>query len=267
MVLREIVSAITPSKSQDKDSRTVLEHKFHGLLDLTPGEIQHLQNLQAESHKHEAGKDIIESGEPADTTMILLDGWAYRYKTLENGKKQIVSFLLPGDFINLYAALFEEADTSVHSLTKCEFAVASPDDVLDVFRTEPRLAALLCWSAGEHDAILAEQIVRIGQRSAYERITHLIMELLIRLEHVNQSENDTFEFPLTQEIIGDTLGLSTVHVNRTMKRLREAGLIERSNGELIVKNLNDLADTAQFDRDYLERRRLPHSLTRLLFGE
>lgn len=267
MVLREIVDAITPSESDESRHRTILEHKFDGLIDLTEDEIEHLQQLQSEAQTYPAGKDIVESGESADTTMILLDGWAYRYKTLKDGKRQIVSFLLPGDFINLYAALFEESDTSILALTKCEFAVASPDDVLEVFKTEPRLAALLCWSAGEHDAILAEQIVRIGRRSAYERIAHLIMELLIRLEHVNQSENDTFEFPLTQEIIGDALGLSTVHVNRTMKRLREADMIEQTDGMLIVKNVNDLADAAQFDREYLERRRLPHSLASRLFGD
>lgn len=267
MVLREIVDAITSPGTEKTGHRTVLEHKFDGLIDLTADEVQHLRYLQEDAHSYPSGKDIVESGEPADTTMIMLDGWAYRYKTLKDGKRQIVSFLLPGDFINLYAALFEESETSVHTLTKCEFATVNPDDILEVFKTEPRLAALLCWSAGEHDAILAEQIVRIGRRSAYERIAHLIMELLIRLEHVDQSDDDTFEFPLTQEIIGDTLGLSTVHVNRTMKRLREAGMIEQSNGFLIVKRVNDLADAAQFDRDYLERRRLPQSLTSRLFGD
>ncbi|MBO6783759.1 MAG: Crp/Fnr family transcriptional regulator [Alphaproteobacteria bacterium] len=265
MILKDIVDAITPADNDEKDARTVLERKFDGVVDLSDEEISHLAELQSESNGFAANKDVVEAGEPADLTLILIEGWAYRYKTLEDGKRQIVSFLIPGDFVNLYAALFDEADTSVRTLTDCQFAGANPDQMLEIFKTEPRLAALLCWSAGEHDAILAEQIVRIGRRSAYERIAHLVMELLIRLEHVDQSSGDSFEFPLTQEVIGDTLGLSTVHVNRTMKRLRNDGLIEQNNGRIAIKDTRALADAAQFDRDYLERRRVPHSLMSRIF--
>lgn len=267
MVLKEIVDAITPSKSESKPQRTILERKFDGLVDMSESELQQLKQVQSTSSSFPSGKDVVETGEPVDTTLILLDGWAFRYKVIENGKRQIVSFLLPGDFINLYAALFEESGSSIRTLTECKFATANPDKILDIFKTEPRLAALLCWSAGEHDAILAEQIIRIGRRTAFERIAHLIMELLIRLQHIEEGQNDSFEFPLTQEIIGDTLGLSVVHVNRTIKKLREEELIEQQNGFIIVKDPRRLAKVAQFDREYLERRRLPESLLGQLFGD
>lgn len=257
MVLKELVNAVTPSAKPVQDSRTILERKFDGVIDMTDGELQALKGLQSDASVFPAHSDVISEGEPADLTLILLNGWAYRYKTLPDGKRQIVEFLLPGDFMNLYAALFDESETSVGTLTECRFAGADPERILEVFREHPRLGALICWSGGEHDAILAEQIVRIGRRSAYERIAHLIMELLVRLKHVERGHNDSFEFPLTQEVIGDTLGLSTVHVNRTMKRLRADGLIRQSGNFLEIVNPRALAQAAQFDRDYLERRRIP----------
>ncbi len=265
MILKSVVDAITPSSGEEPDTRTVLERKFDGVVDLSEDEIGHLAKLQNDTNTVRANQDIVEAGEPADLTLVLIDGWAYRYKTLEDGKRQIVSFVLPGDFVNLYAALFDEADTSVRTLTDCVFSGTSPEQILELFKTEPRLATLMCWSAGEHDAILAEHIVRIGRRSAYERIAHLIMELLIRLQHVEESSGNGFEFPLTQEVIGDTLGLSTVHVNRTMKKLRRDGLIEQNNGRIVINSPRALAEAAQFDRDYLERRRVPESLMEKLF--
>lgn len=265
MVLKELVDAVTPSVKSSSDSRTVLERKFDGVIDMTDDELECLKSLQTDASVFSSHKDVVSEGEPADLTLILLNGWAYRYKTLPDGKRQIVEFLLPGDFVNLYAALFDESETSVRTLTECRFAGADPESILEIFKQQPRLASLICWSAGEHDAILAEQIVRIGRRSAYERIAHLIMELLVRLQHVERGHNDSFEFPLTQEIIGDTLGLSTVHVNRTLKRLRGDGLIRQNGNFLEILNPRALADAAQFDRDYLERRRIPECFIGKIF--
>lgn len=244
----------------------VLERKFERLLDMTMEERAVLRDLHRSSKTIEVRQSFVRAGQKIDQTILVLDGWVARYKSLQDGRRQIISYILPGDFINLYAALFETSEESFRSLSPVTYASIEPHRLLDIFKEHPRLAAMLCWSAGESDAILAEHIVRIGRRSAYERVGHLLLEILIRLEHVGLADFNSYAFPLTQEAIADTLGLSLVHVNRTLKRLRQDNLIEIADDHLTVLDLGALARASKFDRGYLENRGLPDTLLQKLFG-
>lgn len=244
----------------------MLERKFERLLDLTPEERDALHELRATPKNIESREFLMCADEPIRETVLVLAGWVSRYKSLSDGRRQIVSFVLPGDFINLYAALFEISDESLECVTPVTYASIGPDKMLGLFHEHPRLAALLCWSAGENDAILAEHVVRLGRLSAYERTGHLLLELFIRLERVGLTDDTSISFPLTQEAIADTLGLSLVHVNRTLRRLRNDGLIEMSDEFLTILDLPALARASKFDRRYLENRNLPETFLSKLLG-
>jgi CRP-like cAMP-binding protein len=180
-----------------------------------------------------------------------------RYKTLPDGRRQILNFILPGDFIALYGSLIECADHSVETLTRVSVAAFAPQRVVDLFGRCPRLGAAIAWTAGREEAILAEQIVRIGRRSAYERTAHLFLELLRRLQFVGLAGERSFEMPLSQDVLADSLGLSMVHVNRTLRRLRQAGLVRLVDRSLVIDDVEKLEEVANFSPDYIEGRELP----------
>ncbi|HEY9548839.1 MAG TPA: Crp/Fnr family transcriptional regulator, partial [Kiloniellaceae bacterium] len=172
----------------------------------------------------------------------------------------ILNFVLPGDFIGLFSALFAVADHSVAALTDLEVHPTDPAALVTLFGNCPRLGAAFAWAAGRDEAILAEQVVRIGRRSAYERTGHIIVELLHRLRLVGEAERDSFELPLTQEILADTLGLSIVHVNRTLRRLRENGLLRISGDRVIISDLDRLTKITEFSPHYLDAAPLPRGI-------
>lgn len=236
---------------------STLARKLGAFVRLTDDEIGCLEDMQKRVRVIGAGVEIVRDGEPYDQAYVVKAGWAIRYKTLSDGRRQIINFALPGDFIALFSALFETADHSVAALTDVEVNPVEPTAVVSLFADCPRLGAAIAWSAGRDEAMLSEQVVRIGRRSAYERIGHLFVELLHRLRLVGKAAPDSFELPLTQEILADTLGLSIVHVNRTLRRLREDGLL-RINGErVVIDDLQQLMRVAEFSQHYLAVEPLP----------
>ncbi len=266
MAYRDRTGFFRRTGSAETESAAILERKFERLIDLTDDEREVLRDLRRATTVVDARKTFIREGDRISETILVLDGWVARTKTLGDGRRQIISFVLPGDFIDLYAALFATSDESFLAVTEVTYALIVPNRLIELFREQPRLASLLCWSAGESDAILAEHIVRIGRRSAFERVGHLLLELFIRLDHVGLADDTGFDLPLTQEMIADALGLSLVHVNRTMRRLRGEGLVEMRDDFLHIVSLPALSKAARFDRSYLEHRNLPEPLLAKLLG-
>jgi CRP-like cAMP-binding protein len=156
------------------------------------------------------------------------------------------------------------SDHSVAALTDIVVHPLDPGTTVEMFADCPRLAAAIAWSAGRDEAILSEQIVRVGRRSAYERTGHLIVELLHRLRLVGEAEQESFELPLTQEILADTLGLSIVHVNRTLRRLRENGLLCIKGERVVIGDLEQLTSVTEFSPQYLTANPLPRKTEALL---
>jgi CRP-like cAMP-binding protein len=231
--------------------------KLATLIDLTNEEITCLEALQTESRSFDRHATLYSEGDRIDLTYMVADGWAMRYKSLSDGRRQILNFILPGDFIGLYGSLIETADHSVEALTQLRTHVFAPQRIIDVFGSCPRLGAAIAWTAGREEAILAEQVVRIGRRSAFERTAHLFLELLKRLQLVGLAGQRSFELPLSQDILADSLGLSMVHVNRTLRRLRQGGLIKVVDKRLIIEDVERLGQLAEFSPDYIAAPRLP----------
>ena len=241
-----------------------LGRKLSSVIRLTNSEIDCLEAMQKREKRFSASQELVRDGEPYDQTYVVKQGWAIRFKTLSDGRRQILSFVLPGDLIGLFSALFEVADHSVVALTDLVVHPLEPGATIELFANCPRLAAAITWSAGRDEAILSEQVVRVGRRSAYERLGHLIVELLHRLRLVGAAEQQSFELPLTQEILADTLGLSIVHVNRTLRRLREQGLLCIKGDRVVIGDLEVLSSVAEFSPQYLTAEPLPHKTQSLL---
>lgn len=208
--------------------------------------------------KFAKSRDVVVSGGHSDCVYFNHDGWLARYKILHRGSRQIMDFVLPGQIFGLPACVFHQAPYSVLAITDASVS-AIPFDMIDnVFERDPALAKALFWSAVQEAAILGEHLVDTGRRSACERVSHLLLELFVRLNRARGAGEMTFSIPLTQELIADALGLTTVHVNRTLRALREDRLIAVDRRSVTILDFEALSLMSDFERSYLAE--LPRSV-------
>jgi len=207
--------------------------------------------LQGEPKHIRKNKDIVVAGKHYETLFVNHDGWLLRYKILHNGDRQILDFILPGQIFGLQACLFKTSLYSVATITEASLSSIPLDAIDHVFERTPTLAKALFWSALCESAIVAEHLIDTGRRSAYERVSHLLLELFVRLKSTGLTNNMSFDMPLTQELIGGALGLTTVHVNRTFRSLREDKLISIDGKCVTILDFDALSLLSDFDNSYL----------------
>ena len=196
-------------------------------------------------------RDLIREGEHPRYIHLMLDGWACRYKTLPDGRRQIVAFFVPGDFCDLNVYVLRAMDHSIGAITRLTVADISREEMDKVTTNYPRVTQALWWEALVNSAIQREWTLNVGQRSAYERIAHLLVELYLRLKTVGLTQDGSCDFPLTQNDLADATGLTAVHVNRTLQELRRDKLIELDRRRLHIPDLEKLMDAAMFNANYL----------------
>lgn len=200
-------------------------------------------------------RDISSEGDSVEEVHLVLSGLAARYKDLPDGGRQITAFLIPGDLCDVEGFVLERMDHGVIALTETTCAIIA-QPVMRKMLTETReLTEALWWSTMTDTAVLRERIVDHGQRDALERIAHLFYEMLIRYRMVGMTDGNAFEFPVTQGELADATGLTSVHVNRMMMRLRAEGLIEQRDKIIIVKDPAGLKRVARFNARYLHMHR------------
>ncbi len=239
----------------DQSSRLV--RKLRISIRLTASEIRAIERVQGPARTIAADVDLITAGKRSRTVRAIEDGWACRYKLLSDGRRQIINFVLPGDIVGLNEYLVGESDYSVTTLTAVRVSSIAPRSLIEVFGGHPRLAIALAWSVARYESMLAEQIVRLGRRNAYERIAHILLELHKRLQAVGLASESSYPTPITQEMLADALGLSIVHVNRTLGRLRRERLVSIDDGRVVLRDVAALAAIADFEASYLLQRQLP----------
>ena len=196
-------------------------------------------------------KDMLVAGRRYGAVYVNHNGWLLRYKILHGGSRQIIDFILPGQIFGLQACLFKNALYSVAAITESSLSEIPFEMIDNVFERSPRLARALFWSAISETAIVGEHLVGAARRSAYERISHLLLELFVRLKGSGVADDMSFELPLTQELIGDAVGLTTVHVNRTMRSLREDKLIAVDGKRVTILDFEGLSLISDFENSYL----------------
>src|SRR5687768_12945314 len=236
----------------------VAKLEMRGQLD--SGDREALGALCRNVRRVEAHRDVISDGDNPEHVHLVLDGWAARYKLLADGSRQITAFLIPGDFCDAHVAILRHMDHAIVALTPATVAYISPALFDDLPRQRPELARALWWATLVDEAVLRAWIVNLGRRDAYAGIAHLICELHARLRNVGLVEHGCFELPLTQEVFADALGLTPVHTNRVLQRLRAEKLITLRGGTLSILDAEGLRRAADFDPDYLHARRRGNSI-------
>jgi CRP-like cAMP-binding protein len=231
--------------------------KLQHVHPLSSEEIQILENACSRTVQFGAHRDIIREGDQPEECHVLLDGFVCRYKLLSDGNRQILSFHVPGDLYDTQNLLLPYTDHNIGSLTNCTVALMPHKAVIEMAEDFPRIGRALWKETLIDAAIFREWITNIGRRSAYARIAHLICETYVRLAAVGLAPDFTTAWPITQADIGDSQGLSTVHVNRTIQELRGAGLIKLEKKRLVIQDWEGLKSAAGFDPAYLRVRVAP----------
>ncbi|MGV8985338.1 MAG: Crp/Fnr family transcriptional regulator [Cypionkella sp.] len=232
--------------------RSPFARKLGTFVDLSQPELSVLEHLHGRRKNYTAGSGMVHQGLPDQPAYVLADGWAYSYRLLAGGGRQIVDFQIPGDFLGLRSVLFRTAGQSVEPVTRVQASPVAANDLMEVFGRNPRLGTAVLWAASRDDAMVVEHMVGIGRRNAVERTAHLLLELGARLTLVGLGTKAGYDCPLSQYLLADALGLSAVHVNRVLRELREDKLLTFRNGRVDLTDFNGLVALADFDLDYLD---------------
>ena len=209
-----------------------------------------LDDIVKRSRKLASHQDIIREADIPQDVHLVLEGFACRYKVLPNGSRQIFAYMVPGDFCDLNVFILGQMDHCIGTLSACRVVDIPRNRILDMTR-RPHIARALMWATLVDEATLREWLVNIGQRDAEHRIAHLFCEVHLRLKCVGLADGGHFELPITQTEIGDTMGISAIHVNRSLQSLRAKDLIILRNGRLVIPDVERLRRMSGFNPNYL----------------
>jgi CRP-like cAMP-binding protein len=229
----------------------MLLRKLRSISPLSEEETHALQAVTFTIKSVASDHVIVREGERPRESCLVVEGFVCRYKFTEEGKRQIFSFHTPGDIPDLQSLHLKVMDHSMMTMTPCKLAFISHDNLTQVFRRYPRIGDVMWRDTLIDAAIFREWMVGIGRRSAYTRIAHVLCEVYVRLRAVGLANGYECDLPITQAELGDALGLSTVHVNRSLQELRGDSLVELHKGSLTVLDWDGLQKAGEFDPMYL----------------
>jgi CRP-like cAMP-binding protein len=228
-------------------ARTCMVSQFEELAELDDEEKALLGKLESSVQSYAAGEILQTEGEENAPFFSLHEGWACSIRLLPGGERQVLEVFLPGQIMDLHSIGFSRSQSELLALTAIKACPIPRERLEMIFSKSPRLAQLFFVVLAREHALLTTRIIDIGRRPAAERLGHFIIELKIR----TRSREKEFELPLTQSIIGDALGMSSVHVSRTMTQLKDLNLISTHNRRLRIENMKELMHYCRFDPAYL----------------
>ncbi len=228
-----------------------LIRKMESIVTLSDEEKAALMRLPMQVQDLRADQDIVREGDRVSRSCLLIEGFACRYKTTAEGKRQILSFHIPGEIPDLQSLHLKTMDHSLQTITRAKVGFITHSDLTDLCARQPRLAGVL-WRETLIDAVIfREWVINIGQREAYPRACHLLCEMMTRMRAVGLAQDHTCEFPITQSELGDAMGITNVHANRTLQEIRAAGLISLKGSTLTALDWEGLKKAGEFDDAYL----------------
>lgn len=228
--------------------------KLRGYAPLAAADEELLEDACQPIRPFPAGHDLICDGDEPTAVFIVLEGWAFSYKMLPDGGRQIIAFMMPGDFCDMHVAVLAEMDHSIATLTKAKVAIIPRAKIEQLVDTRPSLHKAFWWTQLVDAGVLRATIVSLGRRHSIERVAHLLCELCLRMRNIGLVDEGPCVLPFTQIVLADAVGLTPVHTNRVVRKLRVVGALDMRPGSLIVTDLSRLAQIAGFDGTYLHRR-------------
>lgn len=224
-------------------------HQFQRFAEkLTESEQQLLSRLEQDPRSYDADQEMAAVGCDSNKFFTLRSGWACSIRTLADGQRQILDIFLPGQIIGLREISFSRNLSEIRTLTDVVACPFPRQRLTEIFDQAPRLTDLFFLIMAREQSMLIERVINIGRRNAAERLAHFLVEIQTRLA----IRSLAFTLPMNQTLIADALSLSSVHVSRTFKQLRELGFVENQNGDIQILDLEGLIDFSGFDRSYLE---------------
>src|SRR5215510_13518153 len=189
------------------------------LREFSPEELAFVKSFKVDELRVDAGASFLREGTRSEYLYTVLTGWAFRYKMLDDGRRQILNYALPADMVGLQGALMNEMEHSVEALTPLVLCVFPRAKLWDLYSRLPSLAFDITWLAAREEQLIDENLVSLGRRTALERAAYLLLHLYVRAEECGLVKNGSIQFPFTQQHLADTLGMSLVHTNKTLRRL------------------------------------------------
>ncbi len=226
--------------------------KLERFVSLGANEVESINALCREQKRLSPEHVIIAEGSRPDHVCVIIQGFAYRYKILPGGRRQILGYVVPGDLCDVHFAVFDHLDHGVASLGDSQVVKIPIGKLLDLLVRHPAIERGLSLAALVDRSILHEWLLNIGQRNAYQKLSHFFCEMSVRLKAIGHVNGDgSVELPLNQAALADTTGLTLVHINRTLQRMRCEGLIALRRRRLMIRDPERLAAIAGFDDVYL----------------
>ena len=225
--------------------------KLRARDEISAEEEEAIRDCVTEVRDHPADTIIVRAGEELNVSTLLLEGFLARAHSLSEGERQITELHVSGDFADVHAFTLKRLDHDIVTMTRCKVAIVPHDRLKALTMAHPHLARVYWFGTNLDAAIHRAWEVSLGRRRASPRMAHMFCELHIRLGIVGLSSDQGFDLPLTQDELADCLGLTAVHVNRTLKELRERELVEFRSGRVIINDLDGLRELAEFNPAYL----------------
>jgi CRP-like cAMP-binding protein len=238
----------------DLHFESVLARKLHSFIPLSADEFERLADLQSNQFKVRRGGQLTQEGQTGHKGFIVQSGWACSFKILPDGARQIISFPIAGDCCGLRSVLLRTADHSFSVLTDAVASAVEGPQLMKCITDSPRLGAALLWALSRDEAMIVEHLVSVGRRNALERTAHFFMELAERLSLIGMATETEFECPLTQFVLADAMGLTAIHMNRTLRQLRERRLLTIRKKVVTINDLDGLRKLSGFQGGYLNSK-------------
>ena len=229
----------------------LLIRNWQSFAPLTEGQCRNLRRLPLRVREYRRGGTIATLGRETLESNFVISGSTFRYKLLPDGARQIMAMHFPGDFSDLDGFVLEASGHIIAAADHSVVASVPHTAIAEMLTSQPDLARWLIWELARNAATSREWLTAMGRQSAYQRIAHLLCELYFRMKWAGQLHDQTLEIELYQADLGDICGISTVHVNRSLKSLRMDGLVVLQGHHISIRDIDALADVAAFDPSYL----------------
>ena len=213
----------------------------------SPEELGFVSEFKSGELAAQPGTTLFLQGTNAAHLYTMLAGWAFRYKTLADGRRQILNFVLPGDFVGLQGSIMNEMQHSVETLTDSVLCIFPRDKLWNLYTGFPSLAFDITWIAAREEQVIDEHLLSVGRRSALERMAYVLLHLFERMEVLGMAKGNKAQLPLTQQHLADTLGMSLVHANKTLRRLINAKVVRWQDKVFEIVDRDKLAEMAIYD--------------------
>lgn len=210
-----------------------------------------LKSLERHRHSYGAGTELLDMTAEENWPFVLLSGYAIEYRLVHSGRRQVSDILLPGQIGNMDSIMARNADQFIAAVTDVEISRFSPESLYHITARHPKVGVALVWVQTLGRSRLAEHLVDIGRRNAYQRLGHLLLELLTRLEWGGLAKDNRIDIPIGLAVLGDMLGLSFEHVSRTLSKLKSDGLVDANRHGIVVTDRQRLTRLTGFDPGYL----------------